>query len=446
MARGDDRASANAEPGGERFLLPFREFVQAEASGGLLLLACTAVALAWANSLWAESYFALWQTKLTVGLGTFALSKPLLLWVNDGLMAVFFFVVGLEIKRELLVGELASPRRAALPIAAAIGGMAVPAAIYVVLNAGLPGARGWGIPMATDIAFALGVAALLGRRVPASMKVFLAALAIVDDIGAVLVIALFYTADLVWPALAAGAGILIILALVNLAGVRSALVYGLLGLGLWFAFLQSGIHATVAGVLLAMAIPSRAGLDADAFLVRGRTLLNEFQRACLRGGRAPISEEQQTVVQALTSACEHVQPLLQRLEHALHPWVSFVIVPLFALANAGVAFRGEMVLSEFPAVPVGVFLGLVVGKPLGITLLAWLAVRFGLAARPNDAGWRQVFGIGCLGGIGFTMSLFIAGLAFGGTPLLDAAKVGILAASVVAGLAGWLILRGAEPR
>ncbi|MDQ3701895.1 MAG: Na+/H+ antiporter NhaA [Chloroflexota bacterium] len=451
MPNGHGPAPEAAKTPIERLLRPFREFAHLQASGGVLLLAATVLALGWANSPWAGAYHALWHTPLTVGVGDFTLSEDLHHWINDGLMAIFFFVVGLEIKREVLVGELASLRRAALPIAAAVGGMVAPAGIYALVNPAGPGAAGWGVPMATDIAFALGVLALLGRRVPLALKVFLTALAVIDDIGAVLVIALFYTPSVSWASLAAAASFLAVLVAANRLGVRGLLVYGVLGLGLWLAVLLSGVHATVAGVLLAMTIPARARIDAGAFLAHGRVYLGDFASDGAaaddaedggQGGRAAfITEGQQTAVLALEEACEHVQTPLHRLEHALHPWVAFAIMPLFALANAGVTLGGDLRAVAADPVALGVFAGLVVGKQVGITAAAWLAARAGLAALPEGVTWRQVYGAAWLGGIGFTMSLFIATLAFGDEARLAAAKLGILAASLAAGLVGWGILR-----
>jgi NhaA family Na+:H+ antiporter len=429
------------EPPLERILLPFEEFTHAEASSGILLLLCTVIALVWANSPWASTYTSLWQTKISIGVGSFALAKPLLLWINDGLMAVFFFVVGLEIKREVLVGELASLRQALLPITAALGGVLVPATLYSVLNAGEPGAPGWGIPMATDIAFALGVMVLLGNRVPVALKVFLTALAIVDDIAAVLVIALFYTAEIAWASLAVGTGFFILLLIANLAGARHPMVYAGLGVGLWLAFLLSGVHATVAGVLLAMTIPARTRIDADEFLARSRALLGEFERASGSSASMVTRQERREAIQALETACQQVETPMQRLEHALHPWVTFAIMPLFALANAGVSPGGDLSEALTHPVALGIIAGLVVGKPLGVTLFTWLAVRIGVTGLPAGVTWRQVHGAGWLAGIGFTMSLFIANLAFGDTRLLSMAKVGILTASLIAGMVGWVILR-----
>jgi NhaA family Na+:H+ antiporter len=413
-------------------LRPFYEFAQVEAAGGIILIAATVIALLLANSPWADVYFRLWQTIVGVGWGDFALTKPLLLWVNDGLMAVFFLVVGLEIKREIRGGELADARRAALPIAAAIGGMAAPAAFYLALNAGSESVRGWGVPMATDIAFALGLLALVGRRAPIALKVFLASLAIVDDIGAVVIIAVFYTADLAWMPLAVGALILAGLAAANRMGVRHLAVYVTLGLALWFAFLQSGVHATVAGVLLAMTIPSHA-----AFLgLHGHD------------GRAPNGGEPgDHALRRLVTALPLPRSPMIDLEHVLHPYVTYGILPLFALANAGVAVsEGGLAMSLSHPVGLGILCGLILGKQIGITLAAWLAVRSGLATLPTGVAWRHIYGAAWLGGIGFTMSIFISGLAFEGTPLLEISKVAVFVASATCGVVGWAILRGGRIR
>jgi NhaA family Na+:H+ antiporter len=427
----------------ERALRPFQRFARTESSGGIVLLACTVLALAWANSPWAEGYRHLWETPLTVGVPGRSLTLSLHHWINDGLMAVFFFLVGLEIKREMRVGELASPRQAALPIAGALGGMLVPAAIYAALNAGGAGAPGWGIPMATDIAFALGVLALLGPRVPFPLKIFLAALAIVDDIGAVLVIAFFYTAAISWSALATGAVLLVALLSCNRAGVRHPAVYALRGVGLWAAFLASGVHATIAGVLLAMTIPSSTRINEDEFLARSHAILHDFERACSPATTVLTNADQQHAIHELEVACEQAQAPLLRMEHGLHGVVAVGIMPLFALANAGVHFGGDLLAGLSWSVTARIVLGLVLGKPVGITLFAWLATRAGLAALPSGADWRALHGVSWLGGIGFTMSLFIAGLAFpGSAALLDSAKVGILGASVLAGLSGWMLLHG----
>ena len=430
----------------ERIVRPFQDFAHKESSGGILLIAATVVALVWANSPWGEGYAALWHTKLTVGLGDFSISKDLTHWINDGLMAVFFLVVGLEIKREVLVGELSSLRRAALPIVAAVGGAVVPALIYVAFTAGTEGAAGWGIPMATDIAFALGVLALLGERAPLALKVFLTALAIVDDIVAVLVIALFYTSEVSWAALSVGGFFLVALVAANLIGVGRTLVYALLGIGLWLAFLLSGVHATVAGVLLAFTVPASSFINPKAFVERGRYVLDRFEQAGEQGENVLTNEERQAALHALNRATYELEPPLHELEHALHPWVAFAVVPLFALANAGVPLGGGIAGALTDPVSLGVVAGLVLGKQIGVTLFAWLAVKIGLSELPGSIGWRHVYGAGWLAGIGFTMSLFVTDLAFGNDGLVDAAKLGILVASLISGVVGWTILRGASSR
>ena len=429
----------------ERILSPFQEFLQRSTTGGVLLLVCTAVALIWANSPWADAYGRLWETRLSLGLGGYELlSKSLLHWINDGLMAVFFFVVGLEIKREILVGELSRPRQATLPIAAAIGGMVVPAVVYVGINLLDPNQtamRGWGVPMATDIAFSLGVLALLGDRVPASSKIFLASFAIVDDIGATLVIAIFYTENISVIALALGMVVFALMLVANRLGIRRPLAYAILGFLLWLAFLKSGVHPTIAGVMGAMAIPARTRVDAASFLVNGRRFLHEFESKGLTGSHVLTNIEQRGALQAMEKTCELAQSPLQRLEHSYHSWVAFLIMPIFALANAGVTLSAEAGAAMLSPVAIGIFAGLVLGKQVGITFFAWLGVRLGLASLPTGLNWRHVYAIAWLGGIGFTMSLFITGLAFRDPGTLISAKIGILTASMVAGFGGWLILR-----
>jgi NhaA family Na+:H+ antiporter len=426
-----------------RVLRPFQEFARVEAAGGLVLLACTALALVWANSPWARAYEALWHLPIAVSAGGSSLSMDLHHWVNDGLMALFFFVVGLEIKREVLVGELADLRRAALPIAGAVGGMLVPAVLYSIVAWDTPGASGWGVPMATDIAFALGVLALLGRRVPLGLKVFLVALAIVDDLGAVLVIALFYTAQISWIALAAGLGVVLLLLGANRIGARSPLIYALGGLVTWVAFLESGVHATIAGVLVAMTVPAWVRLDAPAFVDRVREATDRLAAAQARGRNVLKDDDQQHALHEIETACERAQAPMQRLEHALHPWVSFVVMPVFALANAGVPLADASGSALGHPVALGITAGLIFGKPLGITLAAWVAVRMGVASLPAGVTWRHVHGAGILGGIGFTMSLFIASLAFADGALLSVAKVAVLGASSTAGVVGFLVVRAA---
>jgi Na+:H+ antiporter, NhaA family len=425
----------------DRILRPFQQFAEQETSSGLVLLGCAIVALAWANSPWGASYQELWEQQITIGHARRGLTMSLHHWINDGLMAIFFFVVGLEIKRELLIGELSTRQTAALPIAGALGGMIVPALIYAAFNAGTAGARGWGIPMATDIAFALGALSLLGPRVPTLFKVFLAALAIADDLGAVVVIAVFYTADLVIPSLIAAGAVFLLLLSLNKLGVRHAVVYGLLGVVLWLAVLASGVHATIAGVMLALTIPARTRINEDEFIAWAENSLANFRAACEPGTTVLTNPGHQHAIHQLEEACEAAQSPLYKLEDKLHTFVAFGIMPLFALANAGVRVGGGSASVLTSAVVVGIVLGLVFGKPIGITLFSWLASRAGVAALPGDARWGTLHGVSWLGGIGFTMSLFIANLAFAGTPLLEEAKIGILIASSIAGVTGWGILK-----
>ncbi|MBV6469849.1 MAG: Na(+)/H(+) antiporter NhaA [Nitrospirae bacterium] len=423
-------------------LKPFETFVHAESSGGILLLGATLVAMVWANSPWADSYARLWSTPVSLVVGSHALTETLLEWINDGLMAMFFFVIGLEIKREVLVGELASWRRAALPLAAALGGTVVPASLYLLVNGAGPGAPGWGIPMATDIAFALGVLALLGPRVPLSLKVFLTALAIGDDLMAVLVIALFYTSTISWLNVGIGALFLLLLVAANFVGIRHLLVYSVLGIGgLWLAFLLSGVHATIAGVLAAMTIPARTRLSGSEFVARGQALLKRFEEVT-SAERPPLANtERHHVTQRLEMEVKDVETPLQRLEHALHPWVTVVVMPLFALANAGITLDANGWAHLTHPVALGIMVGLFIGKPVGILLASWGASQAGLVSLPEGVTWRQLAGTGVLAGIGFTMSLFIAGLAFPPGPLQLSAKVGILCASTSAGIVGWAWLR-----
>lgn len=417
-----------------RLLEPYQDFLATQAFSGLLLLGFTLLALVWANSPWAHSYHALWETEVSFGFGAFTLSKTLHHWINDGLMAIFFFTVGLEIKRELLTGELASMRKAMLPIVAAVGGMVVPAAIYASLNFGTEGISGWGVPMATDIAFAIGILALVGRGVPLALKVFLTALAIVDDLGAVLVIALFYTSELNFAALGAGAVIFLLMLAANRLGFRAPLWYLILGAGLWLAFLLSGVHATIAGVLAAMAIPEKGLIGEKEFEERAENLLARFRAA-------PTPAGKRHAVQALEYSCLHIESPLQRLEHAHHPWVAYVIMPVFALSNAGVELDGDFFDYFSSSITLGVILALVLGKQIGVTLFAWLAVKTGAASLPEGVSWMHIYGAAWLAGIGFTMSLFIANLGFADEGSLTAAKAGILAASALAGTVGYLLLK-----
>ncbi len=424
----------------DRLLAPLREFTDSSAASGILLMAAAITALAWANSPLAPSYVALWDSRVEITVGGLVLSESLAHWINDGLMTIFFFVVGLEIKREVLVGELASVGRAALPVAAALGGAILPALVFLAIVGPGDGARGWAVPMATDIAFALGVLALVGDRIPIGLRVFMGALAIADDLLAVVIIGLFYTSDVSVDALAAAGGCLAALVAANVLGVRRPVVYGVLGVALWLAILQSGVHATVAGVLLAMTIPARARIDSAGFAARVRRIADHVVRRENSSEPTTIQEHHDALWE-LEAITERAQAPMLRFEHALQPWVAFVIVPVFALANAGVALGSDVRAILGDPVVLGVVVGLVVGKQVGITTATLLVVRSGLASLPPGVTVKHIYGAAWLGGIGFTMSLFISDLAFGGGAVLAPAKVGILIASLVAGVGGFLILR-----
>jgi len=421
----------------------FQRFFRTETISGFVLLLFGIAALMVANSPFAKVYEHLWQTPITVGTVDHSLSLTLHQWINDGLMAVFFLLVGLEIKRELLVGELASVKRAALPIACAIGGMIVPAAIYWSFNTSGFAARGWAVPIATDIAFALGALALIAPKAPIGARIFLTALAIVDDIGAVLIIAIFYSQTIGWGALGCAALMLVVLIGFNTMGVRQLWPYLLVGLVLWYFVHESGVNATVAGVALAFAIPTQTRINAADFSREGRSLLDRFDNTETGDLVVLTSKGQQETLFALEHASEGVTAPILRLEHALHNFSAFVVMPLFAFANAGVRIRGPLDHLE---IALGALLGLIVGKPLGITAAALGAVKFGIAQLPGGVRWASLLGYACLAGIGFTMSLFIAMLAFDQTARLNAAKLGVLTGSVLAGIAGAIVLKIAPPR
>jgi NhaA family Na+:H+ antiporter len=422
-------------------LAPLQSFARHKLAGAGLLVVATVAALVWANSPWAEAYHHLLHIEVSVGLGDVAFAKSVHHLVNDGLMGIFFFLVGLEIKRELLVGELSTRRKAALPAIAALGGMLVPAILYIAVNPDPPTRSGWGIPMATDIAFALGVLMLLGDRVPPGLKVLLTALAIVDDIGAVLVIALFYTEQISTTGLLAGVLGVVVSVAMSVAGVRNALAYFIVGTLVWLAFLESGVHATIAALLMAFTIPARTRIDGARLVRRMHDALAKLQRVGPPSGTGLNTSEQQHVLDEIRLMRGAASAPLLDLEHGLLPIVTFVVLPIFALANAGVSLEGVGVESLTGGIALGIGVGLVLGKPIGIAAFTWLAVRFGVSDLPASVTWRHVVGVGFLGGIGFTMALFIASLAFGTQAELDAAKLGVLAASFLAGVVGVAILR-----
>ena len=416
----------------DRLLAPLARFLEIESASGVLLLVCTIVALAMANSPWADRWDTLWHTKASLSIGSWVLAGSLHHWVNDGLMTIFFFVVGLEIKRELVDGELRSLRKAALPIVGALGGMAAPAVIYLLLQHSGQAQRGWGIPMATDIAFAVGILALLGNRVPLGLKIFLLALAIADDIGAILVIALFYSSNIAWTSIGAAAAGLAIVAGMNRLGVRSIGVYTFAGIGIWLSMFYSGVHPTVAGVILGLMTPGRAWVPGESLVELLMRTVDRLDGQIERTG----SHDHQRLMGNLTRAATETVSPLERLESTLHPWVAFGVMPIFALANAGVSIDPKAAGS---GIALAVAAGLLIGKPLGIVGFSWLAVRLRWASLPAGVTWASMIGAGYLGGIGFTMSLFIASLAMSGANL-DAAKIGTLGGSLICGTLGLIVL------
>lgn len=416
---------------------PVQRFLHTETAGGFVLLMAAAVAIVWANSPFADSYHAFFDTHLAIDLGFVAIDHSLSLWINDLLMAFFFFVAGLEIKRELVHGDLRDPRSAALPIAAALGGMVVPALIYTAFNAGGPGSSGWGIPMATDIAFAVGVLALVGNRAPASLKVFLLTLAIVDDMGAIIVIALFYTASLQAAWLGGAAASIVGIVLLRRMRVNAMPPYVLMAALLWLCAYESGIHPTIAGVALGLLTPASPLHLPEAVI---GTIADRVRllRAMPRDGHA--DEVEQTELETISVLSRDGVSPLQTWQHKLHPWTSFAILPLFALANAGVDLGGGVGQVFTDPVPLGVIAGLVLGKPIGIMAAALITTKLGIARLPRGVGWLELGGVGLVAGVGFTVSIFIAGLAFTDPTAVDEAKVGILVASLIAGVLGYAAL------
>lgn len=424
-------------------LNPIKRFINNSTTSGIVLFSAAIVAIGLANSPLSEWYFKLWHIKFSIGFDNFMVSKDLSHWINDGLMAIFFFVVGLELKREIIAGELNNFRKSLLPIAAAVGGMVVPALIFLLFNPSGYAQNGWGIPMATDIAFALGVLYLLGDRVPVSAKIFLTALAIVDDIGAVLVIAFFYTSNINYESLVMGAIFLAVLVSANYLGVRNVLFYGLVGIGgLWLAFLMSGVHATIAAVIAAFTIPANVVVDELGFYQKAKALLKKY-RGMAPNNKPTVTDDQLHVLSEIRLLSKHAQTPLQRLEHALHPWVAFVVMPIFALSNAGVVISDGIVQQVTSPIALGVFFGLMAGKVIGITLAVRLLVRFKLAELPAGLNNMHLLGLAFLGAIGFTMSLFVADLAFDDPAAINQAKIGILLSSVVASIIGFFIIKNA---
>jgi Na+:H+ antiporter, NhaA family len=444
-SRGKAVVQARSSYSARRLLLPVQKFVHTEVNGGVVLLTAALVALVWANSRWAGSYEAIWNTEVSFRLGRFVLAHSLREWVNDGLMVIFFFVVGLELKREIVRGELSDWHQASLPVAAAVGGMVIPACIYIAFNYPESTVRGWGIPMATDIAFALGVLALLGDRIPPSLRVFLLALATVDDIGAILVIAIFYSGHLVGTALIVALITIVAIAAMQQLGVRNLLYYVPLAALFWFAVLQSGVHATIAGVVLGFITPTSPHLTKANFSATVSGFISEFNEALVADDR----ERSETVLGELEELTASTEAPGDRLIRMLHPWSSFLILPIFALANTGVVLTAHS-LHEALTGPVsisrGIVLGLVVGKVVGIVSFAFLAVRLGMARLIGGMRWLHVLGIGVLGGVGFTVSLFIADLAFTEPLAVTRAKLGVIFGSLIAALSAYVMLRSFAER
>lgn len=429
-------------------IAPISKFMNNSIASGAILFLAAIVALVLSNSSLATQFHHFWEHEITISIDKFILKKSLSHWINDGLMSIFFFVVGLELKRELIAGELVKPKQALLPILAAIGGMIVPALIYHFFNhaSTTERANGWGIPMATDIAFALGVLYLLGDRVPIGLKVFLTALAIIDDLGAVLVIAFFYTSDISMSSLGIAAIFWGIMIFANIIGVRSAFFYGIIGIfGLWTAFLLSGVHATIAAVLAAFTIPATVKIEEDNYIGKMKILIDDFTKAT-RTHYKIVTEDQLHILTNIRYYTDAAITPLQRLVHSLHPFVAFIIMPVFALANAGVTVTGELAAAIQSPVTLGVFLGLFLGKFVGIFGVVFIATKLKIVELPNNTDYMQMLGVAFLGGIGFTMSLFVTTLAFTEMHYQIDAKIGIFAGSMLSGILGYLILRFYQPK
>lgn len=425
----------------DRLTLTISNWFSNPAAPGLLLLAMVIVALIWANSPWYESYFHFFEREFILGFESFNLTKPVHIWINDGLMAIFFFTVGLEIKREVIEGQLSNFRKASLPVVAALGGMIVPAVLFYMINSGTEASNAWGIPMATDIAFTLGIIALLGSKVSSNLKVFLTALATVDDIGAILVIALFLTPSIDFVSLIAGLVYLVVMALANYMGVRNMWFYIVVGvLGLWIALLLSGIHATLAGVLAALTIPANRKITEKEYKENLKKWVSDFEDEC-SDDFSLLNEKQTHIIADIVKESNRAGTPLQKIEHRLNPIVSFIVIPIFALANAGVRIGDDFLSMLLHPVSIGIVVGLVVGKLMGITLFSKAIVSSGVATLPEKTNWSGITGVGMVAGIGFTMSLFIAELALKGSPLLQNAKIGILSASFISAIIGvlWFI-------
>ncbi len=426
-----------------RVIEPFNNFIQFEASGGVILLICVVVALIISNSFIGLHFLSLWETNIGINIGTYSLTKPLVFWINDLLMAFFFFLIGLEIKREVLIGELSKPKAAFAPIIAAAGGILVPGLLFLALNPpGSLGASAWAIPIATDIAIALGLLSIFGPKVPVSLKIFLATLAITDDIGGVLIIALFYTSEIFLIPLFVGLALLGLMTIMNRIGIRQLLIYAVLGILVWLQFLISGVHPTVAGILIALTIPATTKIDYSEFIIISSSLVKRIQDSAANGIENIDSKDFQESSETLRLACRDVETPLQLAEHALTKWVAFVIIPFFALANSGIILFNISLIEFLDPITLGIIIGLTIGKPVGILLFTWIPIKLGVLGLPEGVNWEIMIGTGFLAGIGFTISTFIASLSLSGS-LLAAAKGAILLASFISGVIGVLILRRA---
>lgn len=449
-----DQNNSNSSDGGifsapweksfSRILTPFEDFIHRQTTSGMLLMLTAIVALIWANSGFYESYDHMKHIPISIGIGSWGLEKSLHHWVNDGLMAIFFFVIGLELKREIIVGELADIRKATLPIVAAIGGMALPALIYFWINSEAPAANGWGIPMATDIAFALGVVALLAHRVPKALITFLVALAIVDDLGAVMVIAIFYTETINLEALYVAGLLFVVLLSFNFGGIRKILPYFIIAIFLWYALLLSGVHATLAGVIGALSVPAIPKYNPSRFNQHVKSLMKRFEKSQNHNNDIMNNDELRAIVHSLESGTQNVQTMSQRLEYIWHVPVAYFVIPIFVLFNAGIPLEFASIGDTLThPVALGIWLGLIIGKFIGITGISWVFLKLGLARLPKDVRFSQIAGVSLLAGIGFTMSIFIAELAFEGQDyLLLVSKTGIILSSLIAGIIGaiWLFI------
>lgn len=423
----------------EKILSPFQKFVNLQSSTGILLLATTIIALVWANSAFSESYQSFWQYEIGIVTDSFELVKPLILWVNDGLMSIFFFLIGLEIKREFLIGELNSTKKVMFPLFGALGGIALPVILYLVLNQNPDTLKGWGIPMATDIAFALAVLKVLGNRVPTSLKIFLTAFAIVDDLGAVLVIAIFYSGELNLVMLGGALGLLALIYILSYRGLYSEFVTIIAGFIVWLLFLKAGLHPTLAGILMAFAVPVRQKISTDEFTDQLDSIVKNIKESTILQ-KPVLSGEQLELIDDLEDWSDKYRSPLQHLEHKLHNWVAYLVIPIFALANAGVAINGEGGLET--ALVVNIMICLILGKSIGISTVIFMARKLKLIDVPSDITNRQIVGVSFLAGIGFTMAIFIAGLAFNSSPeYIDSAKIGILIGSFISAILGYGILR-----